>query len=997
MLGAIETNLSLSFAPDGTEIAGEPSVASATFGNLGTTAQWQTAVVQAFQTWGTQTEANIGVTSDSGDPFGVPGESTHDDRFGDIRIGARPLENGVAAISLPLTSLASGTWLGEVIFNSDYPFSSVDDVFAVALHEAANVFGLPDSDDPGSPRFPGDIPTVTWPTPQDIEDIQALHGERVADRHERVGDGEFTDNDSFDHATTFEFPDHMNIQGAAPIILYGDLTQPGDEDFFRFELPGDATGSLTVQLRTAGFSSLVGQLEIYNEAQVLIGSTAAQSPLDQGALVLQVPAVTADQKYFVRVSGNATDVSGVGAYSLVATLDSLNLIDAAEIDQLSDGRFARLHPEELLKLYTSEDEFISRDSNSDDDFQSATELSFGDAFGGGVRLERYGSISQSTDVDVYKVQTPNDPALSVLHVTVESLEIGGLIPQIQIVDSEHDLLPTQTLVGGGGITTLQVTGLSEDSEYFVRIAADSAYFSTGNYRLKAVLQSTSTDMEQLLAGELDDSVNHQDRPFYVARPQLFHFAVTAPSNGSTEPEIAQFSLKDEGGLTVTSLGVRPGESRTASSVFLLPGTYSIEMDAWTLSAGPLSAPLTYTLHGVTVSDPLAIDFNGTIDQPFNCEPPNGATAFCYPDGTQSNKTYVVDPTTNPGTVTQTLPQDELTRLIYGDWWSWVWTSGAAGNPPTATDETFQLTVDQSVATFSADGVLANDADPEGAPLLAILQTAPEHGTLDFAADGSFTYTPDAGYVGEDHFTYQAFDLGSLSSPATVTLQVFARGDMNYDGSLDASDIDQLAMAIRTTESAAVYDLNGDESIDWADYSYLIVNLLATSPGDANLDGVVNGVDLEAWQSNRFTTEGGWATGDFNGDTVIDGADFNVWIQNRFMTSANGSSGGDLRIPRAPLASAMTTHPSIVIPPSSSFIVTRDSTRDMSPQAVSSSDEAWQSVDDMAASKSMRNRLTTSRRSADQVGRVAERSKVDGRGNTAVETETDLVLALWATE
>ena len=51
-------------------------------------------------------------------------------------------------------------------------------------------------------------------------------------------------------------------------------------------------------------------------------------------------------------------------------------------------------------------------------------------------------------------------------------------------------------------------------------------------------------------------------------------------------------------------------------------------------------------------------------------------------------------------------------------------------------------------------------------------TQPAHGTAQVAGDGSFTYTPDAGFVGTDQFTYQASSLSEwLSASTTVTITV----------------------------------------------------------------------------------------------------------------------------------------------------------------------------------------------------------------------------------
>ena len=51
------------------------------------------------------------------------------------------------------------------------------------------------------------------------------------------------------------------------------------------------------------------------------------------------------------------------------------------------------------------------------------------------------------------------------------------------------------------------------------------------------------------------------------------------------------------------------------------------------------------------------------------------------------------------------------------------------------------------------GVLANDTDQEDDRLTAALVAPPSHGTLHLNADGTFDYTPQAGYNGPDSFTY----------------------------------------------------------------------------------------------------------------------------------------------------------------------------------------------------------------------------------------------------
>ncbi|MFO0820242.1 MAG: Ig-like domain-containing protein [Pirellulales bacterium] len=75
--------------------------------------------------------------------------------------------------------------------------------------------------------------------------------------------------------------------------------------------------------------------------------------------------------------------------------------------------------------------------------------------------------------------------------------------------------------------------------------------------------------------------------------------------------------------------------------------------------------------------------------------------------------------------------------------------------------------EDNVLIVGADrGLLANDVDPQGLTLTALLDTPPEHGEVVVESDGSFRYQPDANYVGTDWFTYTA-DNGSGASVSTV--------------------------------------------------------------------------------------------------------------------------------------------------------------------------------------------------------------------------------------
>lgn len=101
-------------------------------------------------------------------------------------------------------------------------------------------------------------------------------------------------------------------------------------------------------------------------------------------------------------------------------------------------------------------------------------------------------------------------------------------------------------------------------------------------------------------------------------------------------------------------------------------------------------------------------------------------------------------------------------------------STGSSDAPVANADSYSTTRDTTL-TVASPGVLANDTDPQGTPLTAVLNTSPSHGTLTLNANGSFSYTPAAGYTGSDSFAYHARDGALDSNVATVSLTISAPG------------------------------------------------------------------------------------------------------------------------------------------------------------------------------------------------------------------------------
>jgi VCBS repeat-containing protein len=90
--------------------------------------------------------------------------------------------------------------------------------------------------------------------------------------------------------------------------------------------------------------------------------------------------------------------------------------------------------------------------------------------------------------------------------------------------------------------------------------------------------------------------------------------------------------------------------------------------------------------------------------------------------------------------------------------------------PVAADDSASVRQDGTLSA-AAPGVLGNDSDADGQTLTAAKVSDPSHGTLTLRPDGSYDYSPAAGYNGPDSFTYKASDGTSDSNVATVSITV----------------------------------------------------------------------------------------------------------------------------------------------------------------------------------------------------------------------------------
>ena len=138
--------------------------------------------------------------------------------------------------------------------------------------------------------------------------------------------------------------------------------------------------------------------------------------------------------------------------------------------------------------------------------------------------------------------------------------------------------------------------------------------------------------------------------------------------------------------------------------------------------------------------------------------------------------------------------------------------GSVNDAPVAVDDSFTVAEDGVLN----DELLSNDSDVDGDTLQ--VNTTPvvasANGTVDLNADGTFTYTPNAGFFGSDSFTYEVTDGNGGTSQATVAITVGAVNDapvavddafnLDEDGVLsdellsNDSDVDGDTLQVNTT-------------------------------------------------------------------------------------------------------------------------------------------------------------------------------------------------------
>ena len=438
------------------------------------------------------------------------------------------------------------------------------------------------------------------------------------------------------------------------------------------------------------------------------------------------------------------------------------------------------------------------------------------------------------DGDVIAVVDPATGEEATAPVTITTAQGGSVDIN---PDGTFDYTPPLNFTGEDTFdyTIIDPSGATDDATATITVGADPDPLT--NDDPDANDDSATTPMDTLVSGNVLDNDTDPNGVAPLTVTEIDGTPVVAgtpttvmTANGST------IAINDDGSYTYTpaagfigtetvTYSIDDGNGGTdAATIYLatFDSPPNVEDDINTTVVNvPVDGDVTTNDDGGTPGEPVMMGdaFGNPLAAPTPMPTDQGGQILVSPDGTY---TYT-PPTDFVGEDTVTLHvcdaggtclENELVIDVVDV------TADPLNTPPIANDDHFEGFVDQQIG--SALG--ANDSDPDGdvlapvdpatgnAATATITVPTTAGGTVDIDPDGTFTYTPPAGFVGEDTFDYSVIDPSGATDDATVTLTVTGDPDPTANDAPDAND-DQNTTLPNTTASGNVLDNDTDPNGD----------------------------------------------------------------------------------------------------------------------------------------------------------------------------------------
>ena len=326
------------------------------------------------------------------------------------------------------------------------------------------------------------------------------------------------------------------------------------------------------------------------------------------------------------------------------------------------------------------------------------------------------------------------PAANISHVAGNTyrVDLGGMLPE-----GEYALLLGPDILDAGG------TAMDQDQDGTPREASDDVFFARFGVEFFEYGNAPDGPYPTLLAG--NGARHTATGPTLGANRDA---EADGQPTANADGDDTTGTPDDEDGVTfgstilVGNLGERDGQRPEAPS--------GARLDAW-----------------IDFNADNAWDGTEKIADSVAVTEGDNAISFGVPRWAQEGATYARFRLSSSGGLS---PTGEATD---GEVEDYAIAIGAANTPPVAVCDTYSTPEGTTLTVPAApNGLLANDADADGDSLTAARVDPPLRGSVTVNGDGSFQYTPIAGFRGIDQFTYKVNDSQFDSNvPGIVRIRV----------------------------------------------------------------------------------------------------------------------------------------------------------------------------------------------------------------------------------
>jgi len=338
----------------------------------------------------------------------------------------------------------------------------------------------------------------------------------------------------------------------------------------------------------------------------------------------------------------------------------------------------------------------------------------------------------------------------------------------------------QGVLGNDSGTNITVTAFTPPSSGTLTIAADGSYSYVPTATFTGTVTSTYTITDD--AGQTDTAVLT-----ITVTPRAVDDTASTPANTPVSRTAGSGVLANDVGTGLTVTASTPLAPGTGTLTLAADGSYSYTppvgfsgtaTTSYTVrdsSNQTTTATLTITVTPIAVNDTDATDAGTPISR--------NAAAGVLPDDSGTDLEVTAFTPIPAGQGTLTIAADGAYTFtpaagFSGDAVSTYTITDAAGSTTTATltitvrpvavDDSDTTAAGATLTRDAAAGVLTDDL---GTGLQVTAFTAPASGSLNIAADGSYSYTPAAGFSGDVTSDYTVTDAAGRSTTATLTITV----------------------------------------------------------------------------------------------------------------------------------------------------------------------------------------------------------------------------------